>query len=282
MIEFSWEPSVTLGCGALGAAYLLSIGPWRDRFAGSNPVERWRVASFLAGLGVLMLALASPLDTLSDRYLLSAHMVQHMLLTLTMPPLLLAGTPGWLLRPLLRRSAMALQVRFWTRPLVAFLAFNLTVGLSHFPLIYNFTLENHGAHIAEHLAYMATAVLMWWPLLSPLPELPRLSYPLQMLYMFLQTIPGALVGSLITLSDRLLYPVYAAAPRLWGLSPQADQQLGGLIMWIGVSTLFFAIMTVVFFVWASREEGPKSQVPGPKSNADESARPGHWTLGVGR
>ena len=143
---------------------------------------------------------------------------------------------------------------FLTRPLVAFLVFNLVLTFSHFPLIYNLTLENERAHIVLHLAYMATAVITWWPVLSPLPELPRLVYPLQMLYLFFQTVPGALVGSLISLSDGVLYPTYATAPRLFGLTPLGDQQLGGLIMWLGVSTYMFVVITVIFFIWANREE----------------------------
>jgi putative membrane protein len=263
VIEWKWEPSVMLGSLLLVGGYLICVGPRRSRFPGASEVAGWRIGAFLLGVGVMFLALATPLDQLSDQYLLSAHMVQHMLLTLAMPPLLLLGTPGWLMRPVLRSWLMAGLARFVTRPLVAYLAFNLTIALSHLPLIYNFTLQNHNAHIALHLAYMATAVVAWWPILSQMPELSRLAYPLQMLYLFLQTIPGALVGSLITLAGDVLYPTYAAAPRLWGLTPLADQQLGGMIMWLGVSTYIFIIMTVIFFVWAHREE-VRPLIPSPR------------------
>jgi putative membrane protein len=256
MLEWSPDPSVPLGCVLLAGAYLICIGPRRGHFPGSEAVPRRRITAFLSGVALLWLALGTPLDTLSDRYLLSAHMVQHMLLTLIMPPLLLLGTPGWLLRPALRSPLVEAPASFLTRPLVAFALFNLTIAVSHLPIIYNFTLEDHRAHVLEHLAYMVTAVITWWPILSPLPELPRLSYPLQMLYVFFQTVPGALVGSLVTLANEVLYPVYAAAPRVSGLSPMADQQLGGLIMWIGSSTYFFILLTIIFFVWASHEETP--------------------------
>lgn len=254
MIEWSWEPSVTVGSLLLAGGYLACVGPWRRRFRQSSDVSHGRVAAFLVGVATLFLALGTPLDTLSDHYLFSVHMVQHLLLTFVMPPLLLLGTPGWLLRPLLRSPLVGRLARFWTRPLVAFLAFNLTLTFSHFPLIYNGALENEHLHIAMHLAYMVTAVITWWPILSPLPELPRLPYPLQMLYLFLQTIPGALVGSLISLSNGVLYPTYLTAPRIWSLTPLEDQQLGGLIMWLGVSTYYFVLITVIFFIWANREE----------------------------
>jgi putative membrane protein len=101
---------------------------------------------------------------------------------------------------------------------------------------------------------MAAAVVTWWPLLSPLAELPRLPYSLQLLYICLQTIPGALVGAFITLADRVLYATYAAAPRVTALSPKEDQQVAGLIMWLGSWALYFVVLTIVFFVWANREQ----------------------------
>jgi putative membrane protein len=96
---------------------------------------------------------------------------------------------------------------------------------------------------------------MWWPLLSPLVELPRLSYPGQMLYCFLMTIPMSVVAICVTMSDRILYPAYAIAPRVWGLTPMEDQHYGGLIMWIPGGLFFYGVMTVVFAKWATRGRG---------------------------
>jgi putative membrane protein len=95
-------------------------------------------------------------------------------------------------------------------------------------------------------------VLMWWPLLSPLPELPRLPYPGQMLYCFLMTIPMTVIAIYITMADRILYPAYALAPRVWGLTPMDDQHYGGLIMWIPGGLFFYGVMTFVFAKWAMR------------------------------
>lgn len=253
-IGWSWEPSVVLGSLALAGGYLACVGPRRKRFRGSSPVPRWRVGAFLAGVGALFLALASPLDDLSDHYLLTAHMVQHLVLTLIVPPLLLLGTPAWLIRPTLRSPLVAGFARLATRPLVAFASFNLIFSFSHFPIVYNYTLEHQWAHITQHLVYISTAVVLWWPILSPLPEYPRLAYPLQMLYLFLQTVPGALIGSFITLANGVLYAVYASAPRVSVLTAQTDQQLAGMIMWLATSLFYFVLLTVIFFVWASREQ----------------------------
>ena len=102
--------------------------------------------------------------------------------------------------------------------------------------------------------FLAAAVLMWWPFLSPLPELPRLAYPGQMLYCFLTSIPMSIVAIYIAMADHVLYPAYEAAPRIWGLSPLEDQKLGGLIMWIPGGIVFYVILTIVFFKWAQHGE----------------------------
>jgi putative membrane protein len=104
------------------------------------------------------------------------------------------------------------------------------------------------------LMFMASAVLMWWPLMSQLPELPRLAYPAQMLYSFLMSIPMSIVAVYIAMSDHVLYPAYSAAPRIFPISPLDDQLLGGLIMWIPGGLIFMIIMSVVFFKWNARGE----------------------------
>src|SRR6185436_8011077 len=189
------------------------------------------------------------LHDLSDWYLFSAHMVQHLLLTLLVPPLLLAGTPGWMLRPALRYRPVAMLARFFTRPKIAFVVFNLVLAAWHVPALYNTAMANHSVHIVQHLMFMVAATLLWWPILSPLPELPRLSYPMQMLYLFLTTLPMSVVAVYITCSDNLLYPAYAAAPRIRGILPLEDQLIGGLIMWIPGGLLFFGVISVIFFRW---------------------------------
>jgi putative membrane protein len=179
-------------------------------------VRRW---SFYSGLAVIFLSLNGWLHDLSDWYLFSAHMVQHLLLTLLVPPLLLFGVPGWMLRPVLRNRAIAAVARALTRPKVCFATFNLVVALWHLPMFYNAAVDSHPIHIVQHLMFMVSAVMLWWPVLSQLPELPRLSYPMQMLYLFLTTLPMAVVAVLITYSQNLLYPGYSSAPRILGITP---------------------------------------------------------------
>jgi putative membrane protein len=250
--------STVIGIAALAALYL-----WRARHGPTsaptsapapNTPTGLEKLSFFAGLFVMFCSLNGPLHDLSDFYLFSAHMVQHLLLTLLLPPLLIAGTPGWMLRPLIRPRAVRAVASFVTRPLMCFVIFNVVFAAWHLPIFYNAAMANHNLHIVEHLMFMAAAVLMWWPLTSPLPELPRLSYPGQMLYCFLLTLPMSVIAIYISMADHVLYPAYASAPRVLPLTPLGDQQLGGLIMWIPGGLIFYGIMSVVFFKWVARGE----------------------------
>lgn len=242
-----WDlhPSVMIGLAVLGGLYV---------FWGGLAAPRRRVVSFAAALVVLGLALNGPLHNLSDSYLFSAHMVQHLVLTLAFPPLLLYGTPAWVVRPLLRGRWLLAFARWATRPLAAGILFSVPITLWHFPRFYEAALEYHPLHIVQHLVFMATAVIVWWPILSPVPELPRASYPTQLVFLFLLGLPMSLAGAMITLAETVLYPFYATAPRVWGLTPLADQQLGGLLMWV-VGTMYLWIAGgVVWFRWSAREE----------------------------
>jgi putative membrane protein len=246
--------SVLVGLIALQAAYLLCVGPYRARFHDASPVGLWRQVSFSQGILVLLLALASPLDDLADHYLFTAHMIQHLLLTLMAVPLLLAGTPGWLLRDALRAGRLLGFVVKVRHPLLAFGTFNLVFALAHVPGVYELALASEPLHIAEHLVFLLTAAIMWLPILSPLKELPTYPPLGQVLYLFLQTVPASLVGALLAHASSPYYATYVLAPRLTSLSPLEDQQLGGLIMWVGSGVYFLLATAVVFFAWASREE----------------------------
>ena len=180
-------------------------------------------------------------------------MVQHLVLTLVVPPLMIAGLTGDMLRPLLRNAAVRALATLVTRPGACFAIFNVVLAAWHLPPLYNLALAHHPVHIVQHLTFLAASVLMWWPLTSPVRELPRLSYPGQMLYCFLMVVPMSIVSIYITMADRVLYPAYAVAPRVLGISPLDDQHYGGLIMWIPGGMFFYGVMTFVFFKWAGRQ-----------------------------
>ncbi len=246
--RWSIHPSTVIGLAALGALYL-----WGAHRLGRKPEPSQQVSFFL-GLFVMFASLNGPIHDLSDGYLFSAHMVQHLILTLLMPPLIIAGVPGWMLRPLLGNRALAAVARAITKPIACFVIFNVIIAAWHLPPLYNAAMANHDIHILEHVMFMVAAILMWWPLMSPLPELPRLAYPGQMLYSWLMTIPMSITAIYIAMADSVLYPAYSAAPRVLPLSPLEDQLLGALIMWIPGGIIFYIIMTVVFFKWNARGE----------------------------
>jgi putative membrane protein len=246
---------VVAGLVGLAIVYGLCVETYRDRFAGSSPISFGRQVAFGGAVFVLFFALATPLDTLADEYLFTAHMIQHLLLTLIAAPLLIMGTPGWLMRAFLKETRLSGFVHWARHPLPAFFIFNVIFALAHLPTFYELTLASPPLHALEHLVFLATAILMWMPVLSPVPDIAAPYPPLgQVLYLFLQTVPASLVGALLAATAVPFYPTYIMAPRIVGLSPLEDQQLGGLLMWVG-GGLFFLITTgVVFFAWANREE----------------------------
>ena len=270
--QFSWlkwsvHPSTVIGLLVLAAIYIIRAAQAAPEESLSGP----RKLSFFASLFVIFASLNGPVHDLSDNYLFSGHMVQHLLLTMLMPPLMLGGVPGWMIRPLLRNRVIGAAAKRITRPIACFLIFNVVIAGWHIPAFYNAAMENHDIHILEHLMFMAAAVLMWWPLMSQLPELPRLSYPGQMLYCFLMAVPMTIVAVYIAMADNLLYPAYASAPRLWGISPMLDQHIGGLIMWIPGGLFFYGVMTVVFFKWSAhqRDDQAGAQVDWRPATAPE-------------
>lgn len=259
--RISWQDFSVHWSTVIGIAALLALYEWRVRVhrkraatpeeaAGPTPGEH---TLFISGLLILFLSLNGPLHDLSDYYLFSAHMVQHLGLTLVVPPLLILGTPGWMLRPALAIPWVNSLAHRITGALPAFFIFNIVLTAWHTPPLYNLAMANHDVHIVEHLLFLVSATLMWWPLTSKMPELPRLAYPGQMLYCFVMTIPMSVVAFTITLADHILYPAYAYAPRIWGITPMVDQAAGGLIMWVPGTLFFLIVLSIVFFKWVGAD-----------------------------
>jgi putative membrane protein len=256
--EFSWTRfevhiSTLIGCVLWVAAYYHIIVRWRP--ADEAPATRMQQVSFVGGTVLLFLSLNGPLHDLSDNFLFSAHMVQHLIITLIVPPLWLMGMPAWSLRPLLEQRTLLASARALTGPLVAFALYNVVFIGWHFPALYNWALVNHNAHILQHMMFITTATLMWWPVVDPIPELVRLQTPARLLYMAALGIPMSIVSAIITFAEQAMYPWYEAAPRVFAsLSAADDQQLGGVIMWVPGMLVFWIALTIVFFRWSRSEE----------------------------
>ena len=246
MIEGATDIHLDVVVG-VGLAAGLWAGAWRVRGERPRPGETFAVAG---GLVTLLLVLNGPLHALSDRYLFSAHMVQHLALSLVVAPLLLAALPAFMVDTLARPVWLA---RALTRPVPALGLFAVVLIGWHLPGPYGLALEHHAVHIAQHLSLIAASVVAWWPVLSRSAKAPRLQPAPQILYLFAFGFPMTAVAAMITNAERLLYPFYEAAPRLIGLSALADQRLGGVIMWVPAGLVPIVVFTVVFFRWAAEE-----------------------------
>ena len=219
-----------------------------------EPVDRRKTRFFLAGIAVLWLGADWPIHDLAERYLYHVHMEQHMLFTLVAPALLIAGMPPWLLRRLpATRSPSRTAFGFLTKPIVALILFNSVLLFVHWPAVVALSVSSEWAHFGLHLLLVSTALVMWWPVMSPLPEYPALPAPGQMLYLFLQSLAPTIPASFLTFGDHLLYPVYGTFPRIWGISALSDQLLAGLIMKLVGGAILWVFITAIFFRWYREE-----------------------------
>lgn len=237
-------------------AYALAVGPWRPRLAPGEPFPRANAVRFSAGLLIFYGAVGSPLDQLGERFLMSAHMLQHMIIIFAATPLVFRGVPVWLLDRVVGAPGVRPVVRVLTRPVVAAVIFGLVMSFWHVPAVYDHALRDRLVHVAQHLSFFAVAWLMWWPLLSHSRVLPPLPPGLQILYL---VGVGALQMPLIAFlafSRTVLYPTYEFAPRLLPLSPRDDQILGGAIMGVGGMFITLGLITAAFFRWMREDHDP--------------------------
>jgi len=246
------HPDVWLLFGSIIAAYLIA-GRRHERATGEATEPRKR-RLFLLGMGVLWLGADWPIHDLAERYLYSMHMTQHLLFTLVAAPILIAGMPVWLLRELLAPAPIRRIFRFMTRPLVALIFFNAVLLFTHWPEVVAASVGSELVHLGLHVLIVTSALVMWWPVMSPLPEMPSLPPPGQMLYLFLQSLAPTIPASFLTFGHTPLYPVYATFPRIWGIDALTDQLIAGLIMKLLGGLLLWGVIAVIFFRWYNQEQ----------------------------
>jgi putative membrane protein len=233
LTSWTWEPTVLAGLLALAGGYV-----WVLR-SGLQPASWSPLARiyFAGGLLVLFVALSSPIDTGGDRYLFSLHMLQHLLLAMVAPPLLLLGLPEpWRAFDRVRLS-----------PLAANIIFNLVLAVWHLPVLYEASLRNEPTHVLEHLSFLAAGALFWWPIVQPARSARAMTVVGKMAYLGFAGVPPTILGLAFILSQTVIYPFYAAAPRVTPLSPLDDQLVAGLIMFGLGNLIYFVAIWIIFF-----------------------------------
>jgi putative membrane protein len=228
-LPWSFDPSIIAGVVLAAFAYV---------YFGRRLVDRGRHWLFWAGLAAFVVALVSPLDSASDHYLLSAHMLQHILLTMVGPPLLLAGLPP---------AASRALPRFLLNPWLTATLFNVVLIGWHWPAFYDATLLNPNLHVLEHLMFMSTAILFWWPIVGPARAGEGMSPLMKIGCLALAGVPPTVVGMTLALAPTPLYSFYSSAPRLVdGLGAGLDQQFAGLLMFGLGNLIYFVPITRIF------------------------------------
>jgi putative membrane protein len=244
---WTWHahPDVWALVTLLAAGYILAVGLWGPRAAGADrePATRKERTLFFLGLLALWAGADWPIHDLAEDYLFSVHMVQHMIFSFVAPPLLLMGTPRWLLRKLLAPAPVAAVVRTATRPLVALI---------------DLSLRSEAAHLTVHVILVSTALMMWWPVVGRLAEFPKLTAPANMLYLFLQSVLPTVPASFLTFASTPIYSGYAQVAHPW-IGAVADQRIAGLLMKLGGGALLWGVIAVLFFRWHAQEEAQEAE-----------------------
>lgn len=260
LTTWSLDPLPWVASLAAAGGYLVAV----RRVNGTNPrlpIPTWRVAVWLAGLVVILLALVSAIDVYAEDFL-TVHMVQHLLLAMVAPPLLALGAPVTVaLRaasPSTRRRRLlpvlhSRFVRAIASPVVAWPLFAIVMWFTHFSPLYDAALSDPNIHVFEHAIYFAAGVLFWWPVVAADPIPRRLGYGTRLAYVGLQMPVNAAVGLAIYFAPAVLYPHYATLARTWGPDALTDQQIGGVVMWGVGDLVLLAVLPVIVAAWMGAE-----------------------------
>jgi putative membrane protein len=251
-----WIGIITATTGYLVAVRMV------NRAHPMTPVSRWRVAAWLTGITTVAIALISAVDVYADE-VLSAHMVQHLLLTMVAPPLLALGAPVTLLlrvsRPGFRRSVLlpvlhSRLVQGVSWPPVGWTVFAVVMWATHFCPLFDAALEEPLLHQLEHLAYIAAGLLFWWPVVGVDPSRWRLTHAWRMAYLAGQMPLNTAVGLAIYFAPTVLYAHYATIDRAWGPDPFTDQQVAGILMWGAGDVILLTALVLAIAAWLRADE----------------------------
>ena len=250
--DWSFEPTVVCGLALAIAVYVLA---WRrGALSASNDVTPWfkhgrvRPWFFAAGILIAYIALQSPIDRGGDEYLFSLHMLQHLLLMMLAPPLVLLGIVGIRTPP--TSEYRVLRGVWWaiTRPWASVVIFNAVMLVWHIPALYDTTLTNEPIHVLEHLSFIAVGVIFWWAIIDPVrgPATKPVSPLVKIAAMVIGGVPPTVLGLIFAISPVAFYSFYVNAPRLWGISAVSDQSYGGVLMLGLGNIIYFVAITIIF------------------------------------
>jgi putative membrane protein len=253
----SWSAPLAVNASLCLAAFFYARGWNRVRKAANRQFPVWRLASFFAGLVTIWIAIGSPLEALDD-VSLTVHMVQHLLLAVIAPPLLLLGAPELpLLRGIPQSLARNVASPFLRLPftkkfgqLISHPAFCWLVATFvligwHMPAVFELALRWDWLHKFEHASFLGAGLLFWWPVIQPWPSTPRWPQWSIPLYLFAATLPCDALSGFLSFCDRVVYPSYLSAPRVFGLTPLADQECAAALMWVSVTIIFLVPAVLV-------------------------------------
>lgn len=263
-----WSPITLAGLILACLLYIFAIRRVRRDKPEEKPLQTRRVVAFFAAIAIIALLLLTPVDTIARTQLFLAHMVQAVTLITVCAPLLLYACPAWLAQPLFANPFVRPIARALTQPVIASLLFNMTFLLWHAPLFFNFALNNGTFYHVMMVSFLLTSLLNWWPLIGPIREMHRMTYPQQMLYAFLDGQPVDVFAFLLVFSFVVFYHHYAVPPQL-GISAFADQAAGGALLLLpGLVDL--GVMSPLFFRWLGQLEA-KAKIADQRRQEEEDA-----------
>ena len=252
-----WQPhpEVWVLVAGLAGLYVYALRALGPRLVGpGQPVvtasqKRW----FVVGMVMLWFAADWPMHDIAEEYLYSVHMFQHMVLTFFLPPVLLMATPEWLARIVIGDGRIGRTFLKIARPIPAAVIFNGVQLLTHWQGVVNASVSNGLVHYALHAIVVVTALAVWMPIVSPLPEY-RVSVPAQCIHLFLTSIVPTVPAAWLALAEGVVYSAYDTPERLFGISVTSDQQMAGLIMKLGGSVFLWTLIVTLFFRWSGRQD----------------------------
>ncbi len=254
ILAFDPHLDLLLVVGIIAVGYFWGIPRLASRHAPPGEPAVTTLQKVLFGLGLLLWLAVSgyPIHDIGYRSLFTFHMIEHMTLAWVVPPLLLLGSPWWFTRLLVKPILPVL--RLLTKPLEALLLFNAILAGIHVPAVVELMVTNDLFHFFAHFALMASAFILWFPILGPIPDLPKLAPMPAFGYLFANSLVPTIAASFLTFAREPIYGIYEEFPRLWGLSVVDDQVIPGLIMKLGGGLILWSVIVVIFFRWWSDEQ----------------------------